>query len=615
MDHKTVLVVEDNPLNMKLIRVLLQIGQFRVLEAENAETGLQIAREGKPDLILMDIQLPGMDGLAATRILKQDPSTQRIPVVALTSYAMEGDSERAKEAGCDEYITKPIDTREFLNTVRKLVQNVHDPHPQPFVEARYRKKILIVDDEAKNVKLLEAQMPQELYEITRAYNGIEALEKVAQNHPDLVLLDIMMPGMDGYEVTRKLKNDPFSKNIPVILVTALGGIEDKIKGLEAGADEFLNKPVQRVELLARARSLILFKELQEQLISRSQVKGLYKGRPEDGEPAPLGAVLPKVLVVEDDAQDAKLVRRYLNELPLELEFVSNGTDAFAHIEKNSIDLILLDILLPGFDGFEICRQLKKRDRTRNIQILVTTCLSDLQSKEKSFELGADDVLIKPINGCELKIRVNTLLRKKSYLERLQNIHESNLYEGFTDSLTGLYNRAFLKHFLNLEIKRSLRQKYPVALLMCAIDDFPKVLNSRGTEAGNDILREVGYLLKRNFREVDLPVHLGEEVFSVVLPYANGFGAIQGAERVRKIIQGHSFLQKTPGPSVQIHLSMGIALNSSPDLTVDQFIQMADDSLFQARTEGKGRVWLENKPASPRCEIEKDFNPEAEKRPS
>jgi two-component system cell cycle response regulator len=361
--------------------------------------------------------------------------------------------------------------------------------------------------------------------------------------------------------------------------------------------------------------LILFKELQEQLISRSQVKGLYQGGSEDGPSTSLSAVPPKVLVVEDDVQDAKLVRRYLNELPLELEFISNGTDALARMEKNSIDLILLDILLPDFDGFEICRQLKKRDRTRNIQVLVTTCLSDLQSKAKGFELGADDFLIKPINGYELKVRVNTLLRKKSYLDRLQNIHESNLYEGFTDPLTGLYNRAFLKHFLKLEIKRSLRQKYPVALLMCAIDDFPEVLNSRGTEAGNDILREVGYLLKRNFREVDLPVHLGEELFSVVLPYANGSGAMQGAERVRKIIQGHSFLQKTPGPSVQIHLSIGIALNSSPDLAVEQFIQMADDSLFQARTEGKGRIWLENKPASPQGEIKKDSTPYAEKRPS
>jgi CheY-like chemotaxis protein len=127
MDGKTILVVEDHELNMKLIRALLQTNQFRVLEAQNAEVGLQFAREEKPDLILMDIQLPGMDGLTATGILKQDPSTQKIPVVALTSYAMRGDKEKAKAAGCDDYITKPIDTRRFLGIVHSFLGDKSSP--------------------------------------------------------------------------------------------------------------------------------------------------------------------------------------------------------------------------------------------------------------------------------------------------------------------------------------------------------------------------------------------------------------------------------------------------------------------------------------------------------
>jgi len=419
MDGKTILVVEDDELNMKLIRALLQMGQFRFLEAQNAEMGLQFAREEKPDLILMDIQLPGMDGLAATGILKQDPSTQKIPVVALTSYAMRGDEEKARAAGCDDYISKPIDTREFLDRIRKLVQDGHELPLQPSVEARYRKRILIVDDEPMNIKLLEAQIPQDLYEITRAYNGVEGLQKVSQNPPDLILLDIMMPGMDGYEVTRKLKNDPDFKYIPIILITAFGGIENKIKGLIAGADEFLNKPVQRVELLARIRSLVLFRELQEQSSSRSQVKGLYKGGSEDQESPGVRSIPQKVLVVEEDAVESKLIHNYLKELPLDLEFISNGTDALASMQKNSIDLILLDMVLPGLNGFEICHQSKKNDQTRNTQILVTTSLSDLESKAKVFELGADDILIKPINAYELRVRVKTLLRKKIYLDELQ----------------------------------------------------------------------------------------------------------------------------------------------------------------------------------------------------
>ena len=122
MEQKSILVIEDNELNMKLVRSLLQIGKYTVLEAVNAEIGIQMARENLPDLVLMDIQLPGMDGLTATRIIKEDPDLQDIPVVALTSYAMQGDDEKAKLAGCSGYIAKPIDTRSFLDTVANKLE-------------------------------------------------------------------------------------------------------------------------------------------------------------------------------------------------------------------------------------------------------------------------------------------------------------------------------------------------------------------------------------------------------------------------------------------------------------------------------------------------------------
>ncbi len=121
MEKKTILVIEDNDLNRKLMRALLRPEDFRILEAEDAQSGICMAREQRPDLILMDIQLPGMDGLTATSILKQDPLLKHIPVVAVTSYAMAGDSEKARSAGCDRYITKPIDIRSFKELIRNIL--------------------------------------------------------------------------------------------------------------------------------------------------------------------------------------------------------------------------------------------------------------------------------------------------------------------------------------------------------------------------------------------------------------------------------------------------------------------------------------------------------------
>jgi CheY-like chemotaxis protein len=120
LEDKTILVIEDNEMNMQLFRSLLKLGKYQMLESVDAKTGIKIARQYKPDLILMDIQLPGMDGLAATRIIKKDPILKHIPVIAVTSYAMQSDKQKAIEAGCSAYITKPIDTRNFLETVAQL---------------------------------------------------------------------------------------------------------------------------------------------------------------------------------------------------------------------------------------------------------------------------------------------------------------------------------------------------------------------------------------------------------------------------------------------------------------------------------------------------------------
>ncbi len=122
MKNKTILVVEDNDLNMKLVKSLLEMGNYDVLEAMEAQTGIRLAREHRPDLILMDIQLPGMDGLTATRVIKGDDALKDIPVVAITSYAMEGDERRTREAGCAGYMAKPIDTRSFLENITQYLK-------------------------------------------------------------------------------------------------------------------------------------------------------------------------------------------------------------------------------------------------------------------------------------------------------------------------------------------------------------------------------------------------------------------------------------------------------------------------------------------------------------
>jgi two-component system cell cycle response regulator len=235
----------------------------------------------------MDIQLPGMDGLTATRRIKASEAYKHIPVIALTAKAMDGDEQKALAAGCDGYIVKPINTQGFISTLNNCIHTSNKKRPsQPEktlpIESEnvntldhrikniedafsHRRKILIVDDEPLIVELMEKQLAEYSYDTIVAFCGEDALEIVEKELPDLIILDIVMPGIDGFEVIRAIRANKRTVDIPIILCTVLNSKEQRIRGLNLGADEFLNKPIMFEELVARVRSLIRIKAYQEQI--------------------------------------------------------------------------------------------------------------------------------------------------------------------------------------------------------------------------------------------------------------------------------------------------------------------------------------------------------------
>ena len=204
----------------------------------------------------MDIQLPGMDGLEATALLKRADATRAIPVIALTALAMKGDEERIRAAGCDGYIAKPMRYKDFLAAIAAQLARNMNPHPDV---RDHPARLLIVDDERHNRRLLEVMLAPEGFHLLTAASGEEALAMVAQHPPDLILLDIMMPGMDGYQVAATIKGNLATKNIPIIMITALDDRNARMLGLTAGAEDFLSKPVDRAELCVRVRNLLRLK--------------------------------------------------------------------------------------------------------------------------------------------------------------------------------------------------------------------------------------------------------------------------------------------------------------------------------------------------------------------
>jgi len=273
-----ILIIENNLMNLEMATELLSVAGHNVLKSENASDGIKLARLKSPDLILMDLSLPVMDGLSATRILKQDLLTEKIPVVAFTAMVMDSDREKAFGAGCSGFISKPIDISTFVSLVESHLetrteksnsceyQNIYSDHSEKILDSQYKwHKILVVDDNPMNAELLKEILEQINQSSFIAYSGKQALKAVSKETFDLILLDVMMPEMSGFEVIEYLKSDPKTKDIPVIFITALNETDDIIKGLNLGSYEYIVKPFNIDELKARIINTLEIKDLQDQL--------------------------------------------------------------------------------------------------------------------------------------------------------------------------------------------------------------------------------------------------------------------------------------------------------------------------------------------------------------
>jgi CheY-like chemotaxis protein len=253
---KKILVVEDVELNRDLVAQLLE-DDYQVLTAPDGAAGLRLAHRERPDLILMDLSLPVMDGWEAARRIKADPDLKRIPIIALSAHAMSGDAQKARQCGCDDYLSKPLDEKLLRDKLQHYLGPLYQRSGAAPAAGGHR--ILIVDDEPLNVDYLQQELEELGYDTMSARDGQEALECVATDPPDLILLDILMPVMDGFEVCRALKGDDATRLIPIVIMTTLDGIDDRIKGIEAGADDFLTKPVNQRQLIARLQTSLRLK--------------------------------------------------------------------------------------------------------------------------------------------------------------------------------------------------------------------------------------------------------------------------------------------------------------------------------------------------------------------
>ena len=285
-----ILIIEDEANNLDVARRIVRGAGHEALTAIDGVAGLEMARRERPDAVLVDLLLPKLDGWAVTRAIREEPWAKHIPIVAVSALAMQADRERARAAGCDDFVTKPyapaelraVLTRYFTGSVPPKAAGKGTDLPLAAIDASERLgRVLVVDDEPANVELIVRRLSGNGYETLTATNGHDAIAVATKEQPDLILMDIMMPGLDGWQATKLLKGDPKTMHIPVVFVTARDRPEDVAAGFEAGGMMYVNKPVEPVELFARVRNAIFMKRLQDDLRHKNEdLKRLESSRQE-----------------------------------------------------------------------------------------------------------------------------------------------------------------------------------------------------------------------------------------------------------------------------------------------------------------------------------------------
>lgn len=306
-----------------------------------------------------------------------------------------------------------------------------------------------------------------------------------------------------------------------------------------------------------------------------------------------------ILVVDDVPVNIQLLTTYLASEGYDIISARDGVEAIELVRQCIPDLILLDVMMPKMNGFEVCEAIKSNEDTKFIPVIMVTALNELEDKIKGMNAGADDFISKPFNKLELMVRVRSLLRIKflndalnEKVQELQKAKEELRQLAITDGLTGLYNYRYFKEHLSQELNRARRHKLNVSLVMMDIDHFKHYNDTNGHPAGDAVLKKIAKLLKDNIRNIDLAARYGGEEFTLVLLETNKASAKIVAEKIRRLVEEQTFEFEDSQPNGRITISTGVATFPEDGTDFDALVNTADQRLYRVKQSGRNAIFVD-----------------------
>jgi two-component system cell cycle response regulator len=448
-------------------------------------------------------------------------------------------------------------------------------------------RVLVVDDILANVKLLEARLQAEYFEVLTAFSGPEALDVCARERVDVILLDVMMPGMDGFEACRRLKSGPATQDVPVIMVTALDQPSDRLQGLEAGADDFLTKPVDEIALVTRVKNLARLKMLDDEMALRAASTDQITLARDAAAVLDRSNAAGRLLLVDDHPRSASRILEPLSKV--HDTFLERDLHlAMDKINKFNFDLVIVSLGLTNADGLRLCSQIRSLERTRHLPLIILVDPGDEARLLRGLDMGVNDYVIRPVDRHELLARVKTQIRRKRHSDFLRNRLEESVELAVTDQLTGLHNRRYLETHLRGLLDEAKANGRALSILITDIDYFKRINDTHGHDAGDIVLRDFASRLRRHIRGIDLACRYGGEEFVVIMPDTELEVARHVGERLRECIADDPFAINST-LSLPVTASVGISTLQSLDDTPLTLIKRADNALYEAKRMGRNQV--------------------------